>query len=245
MNSREELKQYCLRALGHPVINIEVADEQIEDRINDAMQIFIERHFDGVNRKFHEITIDQDMYDSQTIFLPNEILSIIHIYKPKSGINGDLWMTDQWQEEAHAWRSVAGGGSLVNLEMTGQMLNAIDKYTTTLAEYTFNKSNNQLNLLGKYPPVGTKIMLETYTAINTVDTGNIDPYNDAFVKKYSTALIKKQWGQNLSKFEGSNTLPGGLAVSGADILSDAKEDIEKLLEELDLRYTAPLNFFIG
>jgi hypothetical protein len=245
IGDRTALKGYILRALGSPVINIEVADEQIDDRIDDALQLFIERHYNGANRKYLELTLTLEHVNDGFITLPHEVLSVIHIHKRATGIDEDVFMSDEWQAEAAAHRAMTYNTGLVNLEMTGQALSALKTYTDRLAEYTYNKTNNKLFILGTFPPVGEKILLETYTAINSSDIISTDIFDDSFVKNYSTSLVKKQWGHNLSKFEGSSTLPGGISINGSDILSEAKEEIEKLLEDLELRYSAPLNFFIG
>ena len=243
---RNALKGYILRALGSPVINIEVADSQMDDRIDDALQLFVERHYNGANRKYLELDITQAHHDSKVIQLPSTVLSVIHIHKGSTtGLGEDVFMSEQWQMEAAAFEAIQYGGGLVNIEMTGQAIAGLKKYTERMAEYTYNKTNNSLFILGELPPIGNKILLETYSAIAENDIIATDIFDDSFVKKYATALVKKQWGQNLSKFEGSSTLPGGLSVNGGDIMSEAKEEIEKLLEDLELRYTAPLNFFIG
>jgi hypothetical protein len=247
IGDRAALKGYILRTLGSPIINIEVADEQVDDRIDDALQLFVERHYNGANRKYLELQITEQHKIDGFIVLPNEVLSVIHIHKRAkyAQMGEDVFMNDQWQAEAAAHRAIEYGGGLVNLEMTGQTLSALKTYTDRLAEYTYNKTNNKLFLLGTQPPVDEKILLETYTAIDSSDIIATDIFDDSFVKRYATSLVKKQWGQNLSKFDGSSTLPGGLTINGGNMLSEAKEEIESLMEELETRYTAPLNFFIG
>jgi hypothetical protein len=247
IGDRNALKNYIMRSLGSPIINIEVADEQVDDRIDDALQLFVERHYNGANRKYLEVQITEQHENDGFMVLPNEVLSVIHIHKrgKYAQMGEDVFMSDEWQAEAAAFRAIEYGGGLVNLEMTGQTISALKTYTERLPEYTYNKTNNKLFILGIQPPVGEKILLETYTAIDSTDIISTDIFDDSFVKRYATSLVKKQWGQNLSKFDGSSTLPGGMTINGGNIMAEAKEEISELLEELETRYTAPLNFFIG
>ena len=250
INSREQLKEYCLRALGAPVLLINVDDEQLEDRIDDAFDMFWEYHADGAELSFlfHQVT--QQEIDDQRIILPEGVLSVLSCLGPNSGDGGgstgiatinlqyQMYITDIW----NARRIMQGG--LGAFYITQSYLNMIQDTFSTQDRLNFNMHHGRLTLLNDWASIkaGNWIAVECYTQIDPEVVGAV--YNDRWLKKYCTALFKLQWGMNLIKFNGAQ-LPGGIAVNAEQIYNDAKQEVKDLEEELKNDYQLPVDFFVG
>lgn len=249
-NTRDELIDYCLRSLGSPVVEINVADEQIEDRIDEALQYFREMHPDGSKRFYisHELT--QTDIDNKYVTLNEDIHSVVRAIPLTSGsVQG--WFSDAWQFMKFTITDfVSGNGTLGDLayyEGMKQHLELLDMKLNGHPILEFDRQEMRVRFHRSDLKVGDYIVLEVF-GIRDPDTGAVSDYNSLynhkFVKDYATALIKKQWGVNMSKFEGM-LLPGGVQISGRQILEDANIDIERIMtrfrEEEDI---GPI-FFVG
>ena len=316
LNTRQKLIYYCLRALGHPVIEINVDDDQLEDRVDEAIQYYQEYHGDAVcrNLRKHKVTnssltvassagfsagqtitggtsgakaviasipnsttirydnvnvtgtaftaetITSDDSTSTTVSavtkgdielgyieVPNSanILSINNVFNVSNTHTTSIFSVDYQIHLNDIFDLSAAHGGIVNYEMTKQYLSLIDRNINGMYEMiewsrhknrvsfhsdTLSKLLNQFVILDGYEAINP----ETYT----------DVYNDAFLKKYTTALFKRQWGLNLIKFEGV-VLPGGVTLNGRQIFDDAKEEIQQLEETMQLKHEMPPLDFIG
>lgn len=268
--SRQELIDYALRQLGAPVLEINVSEEQIDDRLDDALQYFNERHFDGVEKMFLKYKITQDDIDrgrsrggsknvgivtttvttglgsfnweenSNYIPVPDTIVGIERIFKLDNrtitsnlfNVNYQLFLNDIY------WFSST---ELLNYYVTKRYLEDIDWIVNPQRQIRFNKRQNRLYLDMSWDAVTVNnyLIMECYRILDPNDYTKV--YNDSFLKLYFTALLKKQWGQNLIKFNGVK-LPGGIELNGRQIYDDAVKELEdirmRMLSEFE---TAPFD----
>ena len=281
-SSRQGLIDYALRKLGAPVLEINIDDDQIDDLVDDAIQIFNERHFDGVEEMFlkHEFTQDEldrgkatSETDSQNtagivtttgtsttisgygtttsnfvensnfIQIPDSVIGIEKIFKfDSSSISGGMFSIKYqlFLNDLYYFNSV----ELLQYSMTKSYLEDIDFLLTPEKQIRFNKKQNRLYLDMDYNSinVGDFIVIDCQRILNPNDFTKV--YNDPFLKMYLTALMKRQWGQNLIKFRGVK-LPGGLELNGREIYDDAERDLERIKEKMMLEYELPPLDFIG
>ena len=267
-NTRATLKEHCLRSLGKPVIEINVDDDQVEDRIDDALQYFAQYHYDGVERLYlkHEITqaeIDRAKTDTSAtatdkvdggitatwkegknfIPVPDSVLAVVKVFDftDKHSLNMfdvryQLRLNDLYDFSSE---------SVIHYEMTLRHLDFLDHILVGEKPIRFNQHQNRLYIdmdWSKDVTAGDYIIIECYRKLDP--TTYTDVFNDIYLKRYTTALIKRQWGANLSKFEGVQML-GGVTLNGAKLFEEAQADIEKLEEQIQLAYELPPNYMIG
>ena len=243
--TRQELADYCLRALGAPVLEINIDEDQIEDRIDEAIQFYQEYHSDAVVRTFLKHQVTQDDINRGYFTLPDELISVLRVLNLSSGDAADMFNV-KYQMFLNDLYGLRRPESLVNYEMTKQYMSAIELILTgSTQQITFTRHMNRLSIQDdwkNYISLGQYIIVEGY---QTIDPDQYtDVYNDMLLKKYLTALLKKQWGTNLLKFEGM-TLPGGITMNGRAIYEDALADIEKIETDFDTKYQMPPDFFMG
>jgi hypothetical protein len=271
-STRQELVDYCLRRLGAPVLEINVDDDQIDDLVDDALQYFHERHFDGVERMYLKYQITQedidrgrgkgengvgivtttgtsntnlsfDFYESSNyIQVPDSVIGIEKIFKfDTSSISGGMFSIKYqlFLNDLYYFNSI----NLLQYAMTKSYLEDIDFLLTTDKQVRFNKRQNRLYLDIDWGAqnVGKFIVIDCYRILDPNDFTKV--YNDSFIKKYLTALIKKQWGQNLIKFRGVK-LPGGIELNGREIYEDAEKELEDIKQRMTLEYELPPYDFI-
>ena len=245
-NSREALIDYCMRSLGAPVIEINVDEDQVEDRIDEAIQFYQEYHSDAVVRVYRKHLVTAEDVTNKFIPLPEELLFVNRIF-PFGSTSGTTGMFSiEYQMHLNGIMDLRNVGSLINYEMTKRHMSLIDRQINGMQQIsTFSRHQNRLYVEADWSDKikeGEYIIVEGYEAIDP-DAFN-DVYNDRFLKKYATALIKRQWGLNLIKFEGMQ-LPGGVTLNGRQIYDDAIQDIEKIEEAMQLTYEMPPHFFVG
>ena len=285
--TRQQLIDYCLRKLGAPVLEINVDDDQIDDLVDDAIQLFNERHFDGVERMYlkYEITqgdIDrgigaeipgEDTPNSKTgvgivtttttstnisgygtttttfyensnfLQIPESVVGVNKIFKfDTSSISGSMFSIKYqlFLNDLYYFNSV----ELLQYSMTKTRLEDIDFLLTPEAQVRFNKRQDRLYLDIDWgaQKEGNFLVLDCHRALDPDTFTQV--YNDYFVKLYLTALIKRQWGQNLIKFRGVK-LPGGIELNGREIYDDAEREIERIREKMMLEHELPPLDFIG
>lgn len=245
--SRPTLIDYCLRRLGAPVIEINVDEDQIEDRIDDALQFYQEYNSDATMRTYlkHEITADD--ITNKYLTLNDNILYVKRIFSNAENSAGSTGMFSvQYQMHLNDFQDLSFIGNLVTYEMTQQYLSLIDMKITGAGEaIRFNRNMNQLHLDLDWSTEiyeGKFIIVECMRIIDP--TAYPDVYNDMFLKQYATALLKQQWGSNLIKFEGMQ-LPGGVSINGRQIFDDATTELLAIREQMQLNYEMPADFYTG
>jgi len=257
--SRETLKQYCLRNLGKPVIEINASDEQLEDRIDEALQYFAQYHYDGIRRtylKYQYTSSDKTRLtgnSSETatkdststtwsegnnyLIVPESVISVINIF-PFSN-KGNLNLFDvRYQLRLNDLYDFSST-SIINYDVVLRHLDFLDHILVGEKPLRFNQHDNRLYIDMDWTndlQVGEYLVIEAYRKLDP--ESYTDVYNDIYLKRYTTALFKKQWGANLSKF-GGVAMVGGVTLNGVEIYSQALQEIEKL--ETEIRSTFELN----
>jgi len=238
--NRSTLIEYCLRKLGSPVINIEVAQTQLDDRVDDALQMFVETHYDGTERTWLAYEVTQTDIDNGYVTLPDDIITVIDVVEsPTINTSGQLF-NYKYQVALNNINPFMPLDS-INYHMTITNLNETMALVNPENRIEFTRHQNKLQFFRPIV-VGSVIGLGVYLAYDT-DT-NTNVWNDNWLKAYSTALIKKQWGQNTSKYDGVQLL-GGVTVDGKSIYDQAIQEIEKLEEDLREMYSDSLGFIVG
>jgi len=313
-STRTEFKSYCLRRLGFPVIDINVDDDQVEDRIDDALQFFQDYHFDGVEKVIMKHKIQQIDIDRRYIPIPEPIIGIISIF-PFDNSNASVNMFDlRYQLRLHDLYDFTSV-SYVPYTITMQHLATLNLLFSGKPAFRFNRHLDKLYvdvdwtrdmILGQYIVIECyrKLDPDTYTGTGTANvsssttqvignssaflsdfipgdeitinsqtkriltidsdasmnvdsafssiatyqtmtkTGISDVWNDRFLKQYATAMIKKQWGENLKKF-GNVPMPGGVVLNGQTIWDEATAEIQKIEDEMQSYNILPSNMLIG
>jgi hypothetical protein len=250
------------------VIDINVSDDQVDDRVDESLQYFAQYHYDGVEKMYLKYKVTQtdidraranatttatDTADSSItasfeegnnfIPMPSAVVSVIQIF------NFDNAMTNNMFDIRYQLRLNDlydfSSTSIIHYEMTMQQLDLLSHILVGEVPIRFNQHQNRLYLDMGWDQVNADdyLIIECYRKIDP--TTYIDIYDDIHLKRYATALIKRQWGANLSKFNGV-TMLGGVTMNGADIYSQATEEIEKLEREMQEGvFQAPIDYMIG
>jgi len=316
-NSKDTFKDYCLRQLGAPVIEVNVDDDQLDDRVDEALQYYQEYHTDGTERFFlkHKVTgseiafsglsgtfqlgeivtgntsgakatiakidgaklIYKVLKDDSLSFQANEgitgdtsgataqissvtigdfenkfipindlVTQVVQVLPIRDAVSSNDMFDVRYQIHLHDLYNLGFMGSLAEYVMSMQYLDMLDNVIDSdEKQISFEKHKNQLRIFMDWVDevrIDDFIVVECYRIIDP-DTFT-DVYNDYYLKKYAVALIKRQWGQNLLKFEGMQ-MPGGVTFNGRQIYDDAVADIEKLEEEMRLNWEDPVDFYTG
>ena len=243
-NSRSTLQDYCLRNLGAPVIEINVDEDQLEYRTDDAIQFYQEYHSDAVIREYikHQLTAT-DITNSY-ITVADSVTSVVRMLKI-TGTTGSALFDMGYHMRLNDIFMLQGlGTQMQEYVQAQQKLSLVDHRLQSEEHIRFSRHMNRLHSDEGFGNLnaGDYIVLEVYNII-APDT-YVDVYNDHYLKKYLTALIKRQWGANLMKFQ-DFTLPGGITLNGRQIYEDAIEEIQGLEEEARLIWAMPDNFLMG
>jgi len=245
-NSRQTFIDYCLRSLGAPVVEINVDDDQVEDRVDEALQFYQTYHSDSIEKVYLKHLITQDDMDNGYIAINDLVTDVVRVMPIRDTMSTNNLFDVKYQIHLNDVYNLGFLGSLVDYEMTQQWLSLLDRIMDSDDKHiSFERHKNQLRIDMDWEhevAVGQYLVIECYRIIDP-DTYT-DVYNDYYLKKYATALIKQQWGQNLLKFEGM-TMPGGVQFNGRQIYEDAQQDIEKLTEEVRLNWEQPVDFYTG
>jgi hypothetical protein len=246
-STRQGLIDYCLRSLGAPVLEINLDEDQIEDRVDEAIQFYQTYHSDALVRTFYKHQLTQEDIDNTYITLPDELIYVNRVFQLKgSSMMGTDLFSVQYQMMMSDIYSLRDPGAIVNYEITKQYMNMIELELNGMSQQIiFSRHQNRISIAVDWKNVmraGQWVIFEGYIALEPAQYPKI--YNDMILKKYTTALLKRQWGQNLSKFEGMQ-LPGGVTINGSKIFEEANVEIEKIETEFELRFAMPTDFYIG
>jgi len=242
--SRANLISWCLRQLGHPVISINVDDDQVEDRIDEAFQYFRDFHYDGVERWYtaHQITADD--ITNKYLTISDNMVGITRIF-PLGSTNASVNMFDlRYQLRLHDLYDFTST-SYVNYVLTQQHIRTMDLLFSGEQPIRYNRHTNKLYIDWDWSSdveVGEYVICEGFIVVDPdVYT---DVYNDRMLKSLATAYIKRQWGNNLKKFQGMQ-LPGGIQMNGQQIFEEAQTEITQLEESIRKTYEIPPIFLVG
>lgn len=246
--TRTEFKDYCLRKLGYPVIEINVADTQIDDRIDEALQLFQMFHGEAVERVFMTHTLTEQERTQKYITIVEPVISILRVLWAGAGVNSGDFASGLWQYKFDVFSSYGfKGPGYADLSGYYISMSHLSDINMTLGNYpriNYKMHSNKLFIDDDWSnfDVGGDFMYEAYVAIDPDTYTNV--WNDVWLKDYGTALIGRQWGENLQKFE-QVELPGGIILNGTVIYDKFNERIAKLEEDLDNRWSEPADFMVG
>jgi hypothetical protein len=254
INGRNDFKNYCKKRLGWPVIDINVDDDQVEDRIDDALQYWQDYHFDGLQKVYYIKALLQSDIDQRYLDLSNsedadgnpmEIVGITRIF-PVQDSQANVNMFDlRYQLRLNELYDFTSA-SYINYTLTQQHLRSLEIMFSGEVPIRFQRHMQRLyidwNWGDQEAPIGTVVVAEAYAAINPDVYSKV--WNDRWLKEYATALIKRSWGNNMKKFGGLQ-LPGGVTLNGKETYDEAVEEIERLEKEMEMNYGAPLEFFMN
>ncbi len=274
--SRSELIDYCKRQLGAPVLEINVADEQVNDCVDDAIQLFHERHYDGVMRMYLRYKLTQEDIDrgkapnntsagivtttgtstvglsttfdftenSNYVQLPTSIVGVNKIfrYDGSQTMSGNMFSVKYqlFLNDLYAFNSF----ELLTYSMVKSKMEDIDFLLSPLKNIRFNVRQQRLYIDTDWQEmtVGDYLIVDCYRILDPNDFTRV--YNDRWIKLYLTALIKKMWGQNMSKFSGVK-LPGGVELNGRQTYEDAMIELQRIREEMRTHWEEPPMDMIG
>ena len=277
-STKQGLIDYCFRKLGAPVLEINVDDDQVDDLVDDTIQYYNERHYNGIERMYLKYKITQDDIDrgrangttgvgivtttgtssnvsghgtvtsnfyetSNFIAIPEHVIGVNKIFKfDTSSISGGMFSIKYqlFLNDLYYFNSV----ELLQFAMTKRYLEDIDFLLTTEKQIRFNQRQDRLYLDIDWSSqsVDTFMVIDCFRALDPDTYTQV--YNDPFIKLYLTALIKRQWGQNLTKFRGVK-LPGGIELNGREIFDDANRDLDSIKQRMATEYETPPLDFIG
>ena len=241
-STRQELKDYCLRRLGSPVVDINVDDEQVDDRIDDALEYYQDYHYDATERVLLKHVLTQAEIDASEITLNDNIIGVTRIFDIGDAVQSSNLFNIRYQIHLN---------DLFDFTSTTYVpyVNAM-RHIETLEEIfvgkkpiRYSRHTNTLRVDNLFEQTeGDYMIVDCYRIINPETYGEV--YGDIWLRRYATALIKRQWGENLKKFEGMQ-LPGGITFNGQKIWEEATEEINKLEEEMISSYSLPVVDMMG
>jgi len=235
--SRSTFKEYCLRKLGKPVIEINVDDDQVEDRIDESLRYYWDYHFDGAERLYYPHLITSQNITNKYITLPQNIIGAVKIFPVGQSLNTMNLFNLRYQIALNDLYSLTTQ-SMVPYVMAMQHIQFMEEILVGQKPIRYNRHKNQLHIDMDWGQAveGQYLVVEAYEIVDP-DTYT-DVWADRWLALYTTAQIKYQWGSNLTKFSGM-VLPGGVQFNGEKIQDDAKAEIESLEQEMMTSYTLP------
>ncbi len=267
-SSKATLKTYCLRALGFGVIDINVSDDQVDDRLDEALQYFAQYHYDGIEKMYlkYQVTADDitraatnttttatDSVDSSItasfgegngfIPMPQAVVSVLNIF-PFSDKTTNNMFDIRYQLRLNDLYDFSST-SIIHYDMTMKHLDMLEHMLVGEKPLRFNQHQNRLYIDMDWAndvSTGEFLIIECYRKIDPDSFTDI--YDDIYLKRYATALIKRQWGANLSKFSGVAML-GGVTMNGETIFSQAQEELQRLEEQIQLSFETPIDYMVG
>jgi len=266
--TKATFKSYCLRALGFGVIDINVSDDQVDDRIDEALQYFAQYHYDGIEKMYLKYQVTEaditraasnttttatDTIDSTItasfgegngfIPMPSSVVSVIQIF-PFDDSSTNNMFDIRYQLRLNDLYDFSST-SIIHYEMTMQQLDHLSHILVGEKPLRFNQHQNRLYIDMDWSHdvnAGEFLIIECYRKIDPASYSDI--FDDIYLKRYATALIKRQWGANLSKFNGVAML-GGVTMNGETIYSQAIEELNNLEEQIQLSFETPIDYMVG
>ena len=268
--TKATFKSYCLRALGFGVIDINVSDDQVDDRLDEALQYFAQYHYDGIEKMYlkHLITSDEvtrarsdasttatDTADSSItatwkegknfIPIPSAVVSVVQVFPFTDTGAGSNMFDIRYQLRLNDLFDFSST-SVLQYQMTMDNIDMLEHILVGETPIRFNQHQNRLYIDMDWENDVTAdvdhLVIECYRKLDP--TTYTDVFDDIYLKRYATTLIKKQWGANLSKFNGV-TMLGGVTMNGETLYTQALEEQNKLEEQIQLAFELPINYMIG
>ena len=241
--TRSAFKEYCLRRLGKPVIEINVDEDQVEDRVDDALRYYWDYHFDGTEKIYYKHLVTETDKTNKYITIPENIIGTVNLFNiADPSIRSDDLFNIRYQialNDLYTLTSV----SMVPYYMVMEHLSLISEMLVGKQLLRFNRHMNRLYIDMDWNSLSNEYLLvEAYQIVDP--TEYVDVWKDQWLMRYATALIKRQWGSNLTKFTGMQ-LPGGLTFNGEKIYNDAVAEITDLEDKMISSYSLPVMDMVG
>jgi hypothetical protein len=241
--TRAEFKEWCLRKLGKPVIEINVDQDQVDDRIDEALAYYWDYHFDGTEKMYMKYQMTQTDLNNGYIVVPENVIGVINLFPIAGNLTGSGIFSATYQFVLNNIHDFVNY-DMVNYYMSFQHLAFMQEILSGRQPIRYNRNQNKLYIdmtKSKIDP-GEYIVYECYQVVDP--NTYADVWKDRWLQNYATAKIKYQWGANLTKFVGLN-LPGGVQFNGEKILNDADEEIKKMELEMLSSYSLPITDMVG
>jgi hypothetical protein len=243
-STKQEFKDYCLRRLGYPVIDINVDDEQVDDRVDEALKYYQDYHFDGTERILHKHIVTANDKANRYITIPESIIGINTILPVGQALQSSNLFSIRYQIHLNDLFDISAS-SYVPYTMAMTHIRMLEEIFVGQKPLRYNRHVNKLHIDMDWT---NDILENQYIIVDCYSITDPDTYSDVWgdrwLSRYATALIKRQWGSNLTKFEGVQ-LPGGLTFNGNKIYDDAEAEIQKLEEEMIISFSLPVNDMTG
>jgi len=241
--TRSDFKEYCLRKLGKPVIEINVDDDQVDDRVDEALLYYADYHFDGTEKQYYKYQVTQTDIDNKYITLPENIIGAVSIFPVGQGLNTNNLFNIRYQialNDLYTLTSV----SMVPYYMALTHIQFLEQMLVGQKQIRYNRHTNKfyIDMDWNIINVGDYLIIEAYQVVDPTTYTNV--WGDRWLSRYATALIKQQWGTNMKKFSGMQ-LPGGLTFNGQQIYNEATEERKELEAEMITSYSLPVTDMIG
>jgi hypothetical protein len=241
--TRELFKENCLRRLGKPVIEINVDDDQVEDRIDEALRYYWDYHFDGSEKLFYKHEITEQDRENKYITLPENIIGAVNIFDTGSSLGTNSIFNIRYQialNDLYTLTSV----SMTPYVMAMTHIQFLEQILVGRQPIRYNRHTNKLFIDADWErfEAGNFVIVEAYEVVNPATFADV--WADRWLQRYASCLIKQQWGSNLTKFSGMK-LPGGITFNGEKIFNDATQERQQLEQEMIVSYSLPVTDMIG
>lgn len=242
--SRDEFKEYCLRKLGKPVIEINVDDDQVDDRIDEALKYYWDYHFDGTEMIYYKHQLTANNISTKSVTVPDNVIGVVEMFPiGDPAVGGQDMFNIRYQialNDLYTLTSV----SMIPYYMAMEHIGFLQQILVGVQPIRYNRHKNII-----YPDmdwskvdVGMYLLFRAYQVIDpTVYT---DVWGDRWLQNYCTQLIKKQWGSNLTKFNGLQ-LPGGVTFNGQQLYDEADAELKDMEHEMINSYSLPVADMVG
>lgn len=242
--SREQFKNYCLRRLGAPVVDINVDEEQVQDRIDDALLYYRDYHYDGTEHIYLQYEVTQQDIENKYITLSDNIIGVVAVFDIGDAIQSSNLFNIRYQIHLNDLFDFSST-TYVPYVTAMRHVEQLEEIFVGKKPIRFNRHKNQLNIDMDWDydvRVGEYIIVDAYRVLDP--NTYTDIWGDRWLHRYATALIKRQWGENLKKFEGMQ-MPGGVTFNGQKIWEEAVEEIKQLEDEMMISYSLPVTDMTG
>ena len=247
IQSRDDLKDYCLRRLGFPVVHIEIDEDQVEDRVDDAIEFYQDIHFDGTEKIFFKVAVTEQDIENKYVVMPENIIGISKVLPFKDNLSSTNYIDYAFDPKFQLIQSeiyTVAQTSVLYYTQVQQHLAMLDHQLRALPSVKFNRRSSKCYLDFDWSIIKQGDYL-VFEAFQTLDPDQfVSIFNDRLLKDYATALIKRQWGYNTKKFEGVQMI-GGITISGQRIYEEAEQEIKEVEAKIRSGFELPPIGFFG
>lgn len=241
--TREEFKQFCLRKLGKPVVKIEVDDDQVSDRIDEALHYYWDYHFDGAEKAYYKHQVTSDDKTNKYITVPDNIIGVVNFFDIGQALGTNNLFNIRYQialNDLYTLTSV----SMVPYYMALQHIQFLEMMLVGKQPLRYNRHVNRVYIDMDWDRlnVGEYLLVEAYQVVDPEEFPDV--WGDRWLQRYASCLIKQQWGQNIKKY-GNMQMPGGVTFNGQKIFDEATEERKELEKEMIYTYSLPVTDMIG